>query len=237
MEALEPAAYVKNTVCFSKENFAKLQQMMYEQYIPAGSHLFWEGDPADKLFFIKEGCVKITKSTNEGKEYILCLNHKGDLLGQLDPYPDSKQSFHAKTLQDCVVGILQKNDLEVLLWQHGDFAVEFMKWMGLTQRMIQTKFRDLMLYGKPGALCSTLIRLGNTYGKQVENGLLISRKLTNVELADYISAARESVNRILSNLKKANAIDFADGYITITNLDYLKKICFCEDCPIEICRI
>jgi CRP/FNR family transcriptional regulator len=237
MESLEPVAFVQNTSCFSEENFAKLREIMYEQHIPSGSSLFWEGDPADKLFFIQKGCVKITKSTNEGKEYVLYLFHKGDLLGQLDPYQDSRQSFHAKAVQDCEVGILQKNDLEILLWQHGDLAIEFMKWMGLMHRMTQTKFRDLMLYGKPGALCSTLIRLANTYGRQGEKGLTLSKKFTNAELADYIGAARESVNRMLNNLKKANAIDFEDGYITIINLDYLKGICFCEDCPLPICRI
>ena len=133
--------------------------------------------------------------------------------------------------------MIQKSDLEVLLWQHGDLAVEFMKWMGLMHRLTQTKFHDLLMYGKPGALCSTLIRMSNSYGIPGEDGMFISLKLTNSELSDYIGCTRESVNRMLSDLKKSRAIKIVDGYITITNLEYLRDICKCERCPKEICRI
>ena len=45
-------------------------------------------------------------------------------------------------------------------------ALEFMKWVSIQNRKTQTKFRDLVLHGKKGALYSTLIRLTNSYGKQ-----------------------------------------------------------------------
>lgn len=237
MHLPEPAVSVRNTACFSEASVARLQGIIREHEFPANSRLFWEGDPADRLFWIRKGSVKLTKSANDGREFILYVFHSGDLLGQMDPYHDSKQSFHAKAADDCVAGVIFKADLEMLLWRHGDVALEFMKWMGLMHRMTQTKFRDLMLYGKPGALCSTLIRLGNTYGKPTERGLTIAKKLTHAELADYIGAARESVNRMLGSLKKANAIHVEDACITILNMDYLKEICSCEGCPPDICRI
>lgn len=59
-----------------------------------------------------------------------------------------------------------------------------------------------MLNSKPGALSSTLIRLANTFGKAEGTGLPISLRLTRSELADYIGCARESVNRMLGELKK-----------------------------------
>jgi CRP/FNR family cyclic AMP-dependent transcriptional regulator len=108
---------------------------------------------------------------------------------------------------------------------------------GLVHRMTQTKFRDLMMYGKPGTLCSTLIRMSNSYEKSGDDGIFISIKLTNSKLGDIIGCARESVNRMLSNLKKAKAIVIDDGYITITNLEYLQAICKYENCPKDICRI
>lgn len=228
---------VRNTLCFSEVNFAKLNEIMYEYKVSSGSHVFWEGDPADKLHYIKKGRVKVTKSNSEGKEFVLYLFQEGDFLGQFDPYHDSKQGFNAKAIEDCVIGVIQKSDLEIVLWQHGDLAIEFMKWMGLMHRLTQTKFRDLMLYGKQGALCSTLIRLANSYGKPYEDSILISEKLTHSELADYIGAARESVNRMLSDLKKAGVLTFKNGYIIIKNADYLRNICHCEHCPKEICRI
>ncbi len=229
---------LRNTSCFSEENFNKLQAIMYEYKVSAGSYLFWEGDTADKLYYIKKGQVKITKSNHEGKEFVLYIFQKGDFFGQLDPFQDSKQGLNASAIEECTMGVVQRSDLEVLLWQHGDLAIDFMKWMGLIHRLTQTKFRDLMLYGKSGALSSTLIRLANTYGeKQWDGSTRIKEKLTNQDLADYIGSARESVNRMLSELKEANVISMQNGHIMLENLNYLKDICHCEDCPASICRI
>lgn len=237
METLIKSSSVRNTSCFSEENFTKLKEIMYNYKVPAGSYLFWENDPADKLHYVKKGLVKITKSNSEGKQFVLYMFQAGDFLGQLDPYHDSKQSFSAEATEDCEIGVIQKSDLEVLLWQHGDLAIEFMKWMGLMHRLTQTKFRDLMLYGKLGALCSTLIRLSNSFGKTHGEHIIISEKFTNSDLADFIGSARESVNRMLNDLKKSDVLDFESSHIIIKDLEYLKSVCHCENCPLEICRI
>ena len=228
---------VRNSSCFSAENLAKLQEIMYRLHVPEGSTLYMEGEPADKLYFIYQGKMKVSKYSDDGKEYILYLYQDGDFFGQIDPYSDSKHSFSAQAVEDCQIGAMQKSDLEVLLWQHGDLAIEFMKWMGLSHRLTQTKLRDLLMHGKSGALSSTLIRLSNSYGIPKEDGIFINMKINNSELADYIGCARESVNRMLGDLRKAGAISINCGHITITNLEHLKNICKCEQCPSEICRI
>ncbi|MFD0698202.1 Crp/Fnr family transcriptional regulator [Paenibacillus sp. GCM10027628] len=228
---------VRNTECFSAESLSKLQQIMYKMKVAAGAHLFWEGDPADKLIFIKSGRIKITKSSDEGRQFILYMYQEGDMFGQVDPFRQSLQVFNAEVIEESMVGVILQKDLEVLLWQHGDLAVEFMKWMGLVHRMTQTKFRDLMMFGKHGALCSLIIRLTNSYGIQQEGQTVITKKLTNTELADMIGATRESVNRMLSELRKTNAIKFDNGNLIVMNLEYLRDICHCESCPKDVCRL
>ena len=215
----------------------KLKQIMYASKFSATSTIFHEGDRANHLYYLQSGMVKLTKLSEEGKEYILSIFRAGDFFGQIDTFQDSRHSFTATATEECEIGVIQKSDLEVVLWQSGDLAVEFMNWMGYMQRLMQTKFRDLLMYGKPGALCSTLIRFANTFGVQDEHGIRIEMKLTNSELADHIGCARESVNRMLAELKRAGAVLIQDGFITITNLQYLRNICKCESCPIELCRI
>lgn len=215
----------------------ELGSVMHHTQVEAGSGIFWEGEPADKLYCIQSGKVKCTKTNEEGKQFILYMFRDGDFLGQFDPFADSRHGFTAQAIEPCSVGVISKADLETLFWRNGDLAVEFMKWMGLMHRMTQTKFRDLMLYGKPGALCSTMIRLANTFGVATPEGILITEKWTHADLADTIGAARESVNRMLGAWKRDGAIDQRDGHLLITDLDYLQRICHCELCPKEICRL
>ncbi|MGO4275545.1 Crp/Fnr family transcriptional regulator [Paenibacillus sp. TAF58] len=222
---------------FSEENFHKLQSIMYVKHAEKGDYLFWEGDVADKLYYVMKGGVRITKLSETGKSFILSLHQAGDLFGQIDPFQNSVQSYSAEVTADCEIGVIQRKDLEVLLWQHGDLAIEFMKWMGLMHRMTETKFRDLMMYGKPGALCSLLIRLSNSYGVPNGEHTLINYKINHTEMADMIGATRESVNRMLSDMKKEAALEILNGHIVIKDLDYLRDVCHCENCPKEICRM
>jgi len=228
---------VGNTDCLSPEHMTKLRQIMYDYNAPAGTRLYWEGDPTDKLFYIKRGRVKVTKATDDGKQLIMYMFQTGDLFGELETFHTSTHNFNAETVEDSLIGIIQQKDLEVLLWQHGDFAIEFIKWMSQLQRITQNKFRDLMMFGKPGALCSMLIRLSNTYGKPFGDGVLITTRLTNNELAEMIGATRESVNRMLSEFRKLGVIDYHNSLIVIKDLDYLRDLCHCENCPGAICRV
>ncbi|GFN33524.1 Crp/Fnr family transcriptional regulator [Paenibacillus xylaniclasticus] len=228
---------VRNTECFSADSLSKLKQIMYESKASSGTFLFREGEKADKLYYIHSGRIKITKSSDEGRQFILYMYQEGDMFGQVDPFRQSTQVFNAEVIEDSIIGVIRQKDLEVLLWQNGDLAVEFMKWMGLVHRMTQTKFRDLMMFGKHGALCSLLIRLGNTYGMEHNGHIVITKTHTNTELADMIGATRESVNRMLSELRKIDAISIEQSRIVIKDLQYLRDICHCEGCPKDICRM
>lgn len=222
---------------FSADSFAKLQSIMYRKPIEKGSVLFWEGDPTEKLFYVRSGRIRITKTSESGRHITLYLLQKGDMYGQPDPFQNPVHAFNAEVLEDGEIGVMQMADLEVLLWQHGDLAIEFMRWMGLMHRMTQTKFRDLMLYGKSGALCSLLVRLCNSNGSTDKEGITIGLKINHTEMADMIGATRECVNRMLSDLRKEGVIAMKDGHIVVKDVGYLRGVCRCENCPKEICRM
>lgn len=225
---------------FSKENFNKFLSIMTFSQVKAGNYLFWEGDESDKLYYLHSGMVKLRKSTEEGKDLILSIMKKGDLLGE---YGGSVNKFHgysAEIIKDAEIGIIKIQNLENLIIQNGDFAVEFLNWIGLNNRVIQSKFRDLLLFGKTGALASTLIRLSNSYGVKSADGIVLGIKLTNTEIADFVGMTRESVNRLFNTWKDEGTIGTVNGHIVIRNMEDLRGICNCPSypsCPKEICRI
>ncbi|MFH5181663.1 Crp/Fnr family transcriptional regulator [Paenibacillus sp. TAB 01] len=222
---------------FSPSNLQLLQSIMRFKSFSAGAYLFWEGERTEALYYVEKGSVKITKSTDGGSKITLYLHHAGDLLGSLDPFQDGPQPYDAEVTEDAVIGVIHRKDLESLLKQHGELAFELMKWMGMMHRITQTKLRDLIMYGKPGALCSLLIRLSNSYGIAQGSDIRIGKKMTHSDMAELIGATRESVNRMLADMKKEEAIAVEQGTIVIKDIDYLRDICHCENCPKEICRV
>ncbi|MFP3488461.1 Crp/Fnr family transcriptional regulator, partial [Staphylococcus sp. SIMBA_130] len=136
------------------------------------------------------------------------------------------------------VFVINKNQLEKALMTNSQLTFEFMKWTSNHMRKFQSKIRDLLLNGKKGALYSTLIRLSNSYGTKQVDGILINLTLTNQELAKFIAATRESVNRMLVELRKLNVISIdKSGKILIKDIDYLREQIGCENCPVDICNI
>lgn len=226
-----------NTSCFSEENKALLSTIMTEQFVRKGWNLFWEGDATGSLFYIKNGNVITTKSTQEGKELRMYTYHSGDLLGHVDLFQTGIHHLTAEVVEDSIVGVISQNDLENLVRQNSSFSIELMKWMGLNHSLTQMKMRDLMLYGKQGALASTLIRMSNSYGKRQGQHIVINKKITHAELGIIIGATRESVNRILMGLRNSGIIEIQDGLYIIKNLSELQEICHCEGCPSSICRL
>lgn len=203
-----------------------------------GAYLFQEGTEAKGVYIILSGKVQISKITPDGRELSLRICGKNDICGELTIFTYSPTYLlTAKVIEDGEAAIIYKDKLEKELLQNSSLAFEFMKWMSDHFRRTQTKFRDLVLHGKRGALFSTLIRMTNSYGVKKEDGILINLPLTNQELGNFCGTSRESVNRILNELKKKGILSIEKGKITIHDLDYLKKEIACENCPAVYCNI
>lgn len=200
--------------------------------------LFREGDFAENVYIVQSGKVRIEKVTPNGRELTLKISGPGQLVGEVTIFSEApKYMLAARAIEDTVYLQISIKDLEEALEVNGRLSIAFMKWMGIDQQKTQTKFRDLLLHGKKGALYSTLIRLSNSYGVKIEGGILIDIVLTNQELANFCGMTREVVNRMLGNLKKNGTVSLREGKIFIHDLEYLKTETNCENCPIYLCKI
>ncbi|TYS15845.1 Crp/Fnr family transcriptional regulator [Rossellomorea vietnamensis] len=206
--------------------------------VEKGRYLFQEGETAHELFLVKSGKVQIGKVIPDGRELSMRICSNGDVIGELTLFCDeSTYMLNAKVMEDSEIYILSKQIFEENLSNKPQLTVEWLKWVQLQSRKNQTKFRDLILHGKKGALYSTLIRLTNSYGKPVDEGLLIDYPMTNQELANFCGTSREVVNRMLSELRKEKIVIVDKNKIIVHDLDYLKKEIDCENCPINVCTI
>lgn len=217
----------------------QLGQIGMKRKYAVGSTLFIDGDQADDLFLIESGQIRLTKATEDGKELTLHVFTTGELVGMSGLFEQNVTYTATATMETSgVISVIPRTSLENILLKNGEFCVDFLRWMAAMNRRMQSKFRDLLLNGKIGALYSTLIRMCNSYGVEREDGILINLSLTNRDLASFIGLARESVNRMLGDLKKLGVIDILpQGHLLIKDLDYLKQAICCDDCPPEICQM
>lgn len=207
-------------------------------HVPKGSYLFQEGMGAEELYLILGGKVQISKVTQDGRELALRICGENDICGELTLFTNApKYLLSALILEDAKIAAIRKDVLEKEIFHNPKLAFEFMKWMSDHFRKTQTKFRDLVLNGKKGALFSTLIRMTNSYGVEKDTGILIDLPLTNQELANFCGTSRESTNRILNDLKREGIISIKKGKILVHDLEFLRQEIGCENCPAVFCSI
>lgn len=208
------------------------------RYIKKDTYLFREGDSIHGLYLILSGKVQLSKLSNDGTELTLRHAHQNNLVGELALLSkDAKYILNAKMMRDGEVILLTKDKLKHEIENDGTIALELIQLMDDRTRRDQTRFRDLVMYGKKGALYSTLIRLSNSYGRADINGILIDTRMTDQRLADFCGTSREGINRLMSELRKKEVISTKKSYITIHNVEFLKEAINCGDCPINLCTI
>lgn len=203
-----------------------------------GSYLFKEEMKANEIYLILSGKIQISKIDVDGKELSLRICGVNDIVGELTLFTSSPTYLlNALILEEGEVAAINRKVLEQEFFHNSALAFEFMRWMSDHFRKTQTKFRDLLLKGKKGALYSTLIRMTNSYGVKTKDGILINLPLTNQELANFCGTSRESANRLLNDLRRKKVITIYKGKITIHNLQFLKDEIDCENCPAIYCSI
>ncbi len=189
-----------------------------------GTVIFFEGDPGAGFHYVRDGRVKIVKTTGDGREHIIKLLNPGDIFAEVllfnsQPYPAT-----AVAAEDAVVGSISNAALERLVLDNNKLALQLIK--ALSQRLLyaQQKITNLALGDVLARTAETLLRLGREHGRHGENGaVVIAVGLSRQELANLVGTTRETVTRTLSTLRKEKIIDFSGDDLVILKPERLKS--------------
>ncbi len=203
-----------------------------------GEFIFHPGDAAEHVYCVDEGEIFISRMQEDGKEMITNHLKEDAIFGSLGIFSQAAEhTTYAKVKNACAIYRYDKKQFDQFILANDEMKMEWMHWLDIERDRNASKIRDLFLYGKQGALESTLIRLGNSFGIDVEEGLLIDTQLTNQELAGLCGTSREVVNRMLSDLKDAGVIKVERKYITILDIGALRRHINCERCTVDVCQV
>lgn len=219
MDTSETIASLKQTTLFSalnNEELEKVASFALERYISAGETIIWEGDPADWLYVVSEGKVKVAKYASSGKELIIAIFPPGNVFGEVAvfdgiPYPASAMA----QVDSTVLGI-KKSDLLTFFGQNPSVALKMINLLGSRLRDAHDRLRDMA---------------GERVDQRIANALLmISAKIgpvipfTRQEIADMSGITTETVIRVTTKLKDQNIISTTRGEITIVDEEKLRAL-------------
>jgi CRP-like cAMP-binding protein len=206
----------------SKEELLKLADCKTSQTIKKGEIIFEEGDTVNGIFCVKDGVCKMTKLSANGKDQIVKLVTKGELLGQRSMISDEPVNLTAIALEDMQVCFIPKSDVMNLFNDNNKFSLNVMRSVCGDLKEADDHMVSLAQKNVKQRLAETLLYLETTFGTNSDGTLHI--QLSREELAGMIGTATESCIRLLSEFNKLGFIALNGKKITILDKAKLKRI-------------
>ena len=225
MKSLE-VNILKKAPVFSELSDIDLEQISsvtIERNLRKGTIIFMEGDKGDAFYFIKSGKVKIYKTTPDGRELIFAILGEGDVFAEVALFNDVPYPAGAEVLEDACIGMIRNEDLENLIKKNTEIALHIIKVFSKKLYSSQQKVKELALGDTYARTAQTIIKLGQSNGKQTSSGIELQLDISRQDLANLIGTARETVSRALSQFKKEGSIDIDKRKIIIKDMEKLEE--------------
>ncbi|MEY4835142.1 MAG: hypothetical protein RI980_1257 [Bacteroidota bacterium] len=205
-----------------KEELLRIADCKTSYTIKKGEPIFYEGDTLNGIYCIKDGVCKLSKLSDNGKDQIVKLVKKGELLGQRSLISEESTNLSAIAIEDMQVCFIPKQEILQFFNENNQFSLNMMKSVCGDLKDADDTMVNLAQKTVKQRLAEVLIKLETDFGIHEDGSLKI--QLSREEIAGIIGTATESCIRLLSEFNKEGLISLLGKKITITNKKELQRI-------------
>jgi CRP/FNR family transcriptional regulator, cyclic AMP receptor protein len=185
-----------------------------------GEILWTQGAPAEEVFFIEKGWIKVSFVSPNGKEALLALPGAGEFIGSRCLIDDYKRIGTATALCQCSLIRISKTAVLRLLRQEPDFAQMLVTCVVSQSLRSQRILAEQLTDSSERRLAKVLLRLTNGAGKQKSEPVLM--RVSQADLACMIGTTRARVSYFMNRFRRQGFIDY-NRYGDVTVHKQLKR--------------
>jgi CRP/FNR family transcriptional regulator len=183
-----------------------------------GQALFTQGDPADEMFLIKGGRIKLTKVLEDGIELTLDIRKAGDFVGENMFSEEGQYPVSAYCLEDTLTCGFSRNQFEKLVLQHPNVGLQIIKNLSERITWLTSRVGSLAVTNIEDRLYRVLSIVAKEHGINSPQGIVIQFPLTHEDLSFLTGAHRVSITRAMKALKTAGKIIHEDKRLILPDL-------------------
>jgi len=193
---------------------------------PGGALLFVEGQVPRNALVLCSGKAKLSTTSRDGKVLILKVAEAGDVLGLSAAITGTPHEVTAETIGPCQVNFVDREPLLRLMEKNGEMGVHAAQALSVEFQSMYRDIHELVLArSSAGKLARLLLSWTGGRGKDLASSeVRIRAIMTHEEMAQMIGASRETVTRLLSELKKKELIRLEGATLVIRNRVALEAI-------------
>jgi CRP-like cAMP-binding protein len=175
----------------------------------AGQTAFSQGDPADAIFYIREGKLKLTVVSSQGKEAVIAILTPGAFFGEGCLAGQVKRMATATAMSDCVLARLEKSEMIRALHAEPVFSEMFVRYLLSRNIRIEEDLVDQLFNSSEKRLARVLLLLAH-FGKEDKPEPVVA-KISQEMLAEIIGTTRARVNFFMNKFRKLGFIEYNGG--------------------------
>ncbi len=174
----------------------------------ANRTVFWQGEPADSVFYLQRGKVKLSVTSQEGKEAIVAILGEGDFFGEGCLAGQLLRIATAAALTDCTLARIEKALMARTLHEQHDFSELFV--MHLLSRNIryEADLVDQLFNSSEKRLARMLLLLAH-FGKESRSETVVPR-VSQDNLAQMVGTTRSRVSHFMNKFRELGFINYSD---------------------------
>lgn len=197
----------------------KILAFSAERYFSHGQIIFQKGDAGDSLLAVLDGTVKISTSSDDGKEIILNTIFRGELFGEIAFIDGLERSATATAIGETTLLSIRRPDFIPFLEQNPQITIHWLKVLCKKLRDTSERVEVVGLLPVSVSLARFLVKAAEEMGEDTANGLYLNWKKSQQEIGNEIGTSRESVNKQLNKWKKLGLITLGGQSLSVTILD------------------
>lgn len=171
--------------------------------------IFSQGDPADAVFYIRRGRVKLTILSRQGKEAVIGIFGPSDFFGEGCLTGQPLRTATAISITECSITRVQKAAMTAVLHDQPSFSEIFISYLLSRNLRIEEDLTDQLFNSSELRLARALLLL-TRFGKEGETDPVIP-KISQQTLAEMIGTTRSRVSFFMSKFKKLGLISYNNG--------------------------
>jgi CRP/FNR family transcriptional regulator, cyclic AMP receptor protein len=189
-----------------------------------GELIYSPFDRGEAMFLIESGRVRLFRSAADGRQVTLSMLDPGATFGQVSVLDEPMHDAYAEAMADSVVRILRVADLERTIDEHPRMALNLMRSLSERLRTAEDQIEALAFRPVPSRLAGKLLELMDRYGRVTPNGIRIDERFTHMQLAEMIGTSRETLTKVLNEMRDAGLIDVRERLIWVLDADGLERL-------------
>lgn len=186
-----------------------------------------QGEPADALFAIVRGRLKVASCAADGRDTVLGIMAEGEVFGEVALLDGGQRSATCTAIEPCELLVIDRVQFLELLEQSPGIAVKLLHVLSARLRRLSQRSEDAAFLDVPSRLARSLLDLATRFGerrREPVNGIYITLKLSQQELGDLVGATRESVNKHLSDWTRQGFLELQGGRMFISDIESVRRL-------------